>query len=77
MKTMILFARFSLLNIETILSGMPNTESRKVSRTNGRIMGTPFSPVVVKRRNSGTTIIMARAIKDEMWVNIFRLFLFN
>jgi hypothetical protein len=60
----ILLAKFSLLNIEMILNGMPNTELRNVSNAHILMIDTELSFKVIIEVNivMGITIIVTNPI---------------
>ncbi|MUK89298.1 sodium:proton antiporter [Ornithinibacillus sp. L9] len=76
-KEKILLAKFSLLNIDIILKGVPNTEAKNASDIKACRIDSALSFEVLDDMyvQVGITIIVASAVKIEILVNIFRFFL--
>ncbi|WP_176527686.1 sodium:proton antiporter [Bacillus sp. AFS023182] len=76
-KAKLLLAKFSLLNIETMLKGMPNKEVKNASDIKTLRIDSTLSSEVIDEMNRevGITIIVVSAVKNEILVNTFRFFL--
>ncbi|WP_335515929.1 sodium:proton antiporter [Neobacillus drentensis] len=76
-RAKILLAKFSLLNIEIMLKGTPIKELKNASNVKIRRIDSTLLLDVLDDiyKDVGKTIIVARAVKNENFVNTFRFFL--
>jgi hypothetical protein len=76
-KTKILLAKFSLLNIEIILIGIPIKDAKNASNVKTLRKDSTLSLDVSDEiyKDVGKIIIVARAVKNDNFVNTFRFFL--